>query len=163
MVVTKERNEKVKQRVILNLKRSKVSSSSASAERVVLPRTLDNAWGLMDFMAERKSKGGDIDIVIIDFKDAFWHLPVLEEEPFLVGKCRGSYFLFKRAAQGSRGAPLIWGRLVALLNRLMAQMHEMDAYRASVYVDDPMLMARGAELQNKRAHVKTGFLGRARV
>ena len=139
VVITKERNGKVKKRIILNLKRSKVSSSSVSSERVLLPRTLDNTWDLMDLMAERKKKGGDIDIIIIDFKDAFWHLPVMEdEEPFLVGKCRGCYFLFKRAAQGSRGAPLIWGRLVALLNRLTAQVHDVDSYRASIYVDDQL-------------------------
>ena len=59
----------------------------------------------MDLMAVRKSKGGYIDIVIIDLKDAFWHLPITEEEePFIVGKCRGCYFLFKRGPGLTRSA-----------------------------------------------------------
>ena len=43
---------------------------------------------------------------ILDIVDAFWTLPTRPDEMrFFCGRLRGTYYLFLRIAQGSRGAP----------------------------------------------------------
>ena len=60
-VITKERAGKVKKRIVLNTKKSRVAESSSKIERVVLPRALDSVWDLLDLMAE-----AGIDVTQID-------------------------------------------------------------------------------------------------
>ena len=71
----------------------------------------------------------EIELLIADISDAFW-LPPLHssERRFFVSRFRGKWYVFLRTAQGSRGAPLSWAALAALLARciqgLLAQGQE---------------------------------------
>ena len=46
-----------------------------------------------------------LDLLVLDFVDAFWNVPLLASEwRFFVGKLRSRYFAFLRAAHGA----LVW-------------------------------------------------------
>ena len=156
LVQTRTKGKKTKKRFLLNLKRSGVSGASRNKERVLLPRLLDVVWDILDLLVARSSTGGDIDALIIDFKDAFYQIPALEEEmAFLVGVMRRTYFIYDRVAQGTRGAPLLWGRTVALVNRLTAGLFDLTKWRSSIYVDDPIIHVRGDAVARRQMLVRT--------
>ena len=90
-----------------------------------------------------------IDLRIADISDVFWLPPLhTSERRFVVSRFRGKWYVFLRTAQGSRGAPLSWAALAALLARciqgLLAQGQE-DEGRLQVYVDDPFFALRGTK------------------
>eukprot|EP00972_Heterocapsa_arctica_P050444 7416182-Heterocapsa_arctica.AAC.1 len=63
-------------------------------------------------MLDLQALGADGDVehewLVLDFADAFWHVPLLpSERRFFVACFRGKYLVFMRVAQGSRGAPLV--------------------------------------------------------
>ena len=95
--------------MIVNLKRSGVSSASRKTERVLLPRTLDSVWDLLELLLKITSTSDSslhIDALAIDFADAFWQIPLGElERKFAIFEHDGAYYVFQRAPQGSRGAP----------------------------------------------------------
>ena len=111
---------------------------------------------ILDLLVERASTGGDVDALVIDFKDAFYQIPAIEEEmAFLVGVMRKTYFVYDRVAQGTRGAPLLWGRTVALISRLTAGLFDLTRWRSSIYVDDPIIHVRGNAAARRRTMVQT--------
>ena len=122
IVITKSRGGNTKKRIILNLKASGISGASSNTERVILPTSSDVAWGLAELL-DKLRDGDDITIAVLDFKDAFFQVPVLDSErPSLVTCMRGEFSLSERAAKGSRGAPLLCGRSSALVMRLSASL-----------------------------------------
>ena len=48
-----------------------------------------------------------------------------------------------KTAQGSRGAPLTWARIAALITRLTQAVIGIDRTRMATYVDDPIVVAVG--------------------
>ena len=60
-----------------------------------------------------------------------------------VGKLRDQYFWYLRLAQGSRGAPLAWGRFIASMGRLAQAVVGTHASRLQILVDDPILFVAG--------------------
>ena len=54
------------------------------------------------------------------------------------------HLAFQRAAQGSGGAPTLWGRLAALLSRLTQSLFDPTVVRLMCYVDDPLAALRGS-------------------
>ena len=88
-----------------------------------------------------------LDLLVLDFVDAFWNVPLMaSERRFFVGKLRSRYFVFLRAAQGSRNGPLAWAGVVSLAIRLVQaclwEGGECPA-RINTYVDDPLTVVRG--------------------
>ena len=139
-----------------------MSSASRKSERVLLPRTLDPVWDLLDLL-HQKAKAKDaklIDkvkvlIVVIDFSDAFFQIPLgFIERRFAVVQFRGKYYVFTRAPQGSRGAPLLWSRVCALCCRLALATCSQTTTRINAHVDDPEIAAVGTEAENNRALTK---------
>ena len=72
------------------------------------------------------------------------------ERRFFVGKLRSRYFVFLRAAQGSRKGPLAWAGVIPLAIRLVQaclwEGGECPA-RINTYVDDPLTVVRGTEIR----------------
>lgn len=138
----------------MNLKSSGVSASSRNAERVLFPGSNDVTWDLAELIASLK-EGEEIELAVLDFADAFFQVPVTDNEmPFLTAKYRNKYYVFLRAAQGSRGAPLLWARLAALVSRLTSALSSTSLVRTSIYVDDPVIAATGVPSAIKRALAK---------
>ena len=105
----------------------------------------------MELLAKARGTNAKLFAAVLDFRDAFFQVPVTPAEmPFLGTSLRSKVFVFRRAAQGSRGAPLLWGRVAAHMNRLSGAMSPSDSYRASIYVDDPILIATGTDAETKR-------------
>ena len=119
--VTKVRFGKLKRRLILDVKQSRVKNGTRKVHRVPLPRATDVVCDIMD-MLHRHPLGTDeqLDLLVLDFVDAFWNVPLMaSERRFFVGKLRSRYFVFLRAAQGSRNGPLAWAGVVSLAIRLV--------------------------------------------
>ena len=69
----------------------------------------------------------------------------------------GKIYLFTALGMGGAAAPLIWGRVAAWLGRHTAAMFHVDSLRIQIFVDDPLLAARGTRPQ-KRYHLVIGIL-----
>ena len=143
----KMRAGKVKKRLILDTKTSGVSTSASKMERVILPKLLDVVFDCLHLLAA----GGDLEYLVLDFANAFWHLPLaVSERKWFVSRLRGYYFVFLRSAQGSRNAPLGWGRLAAMLGRMTQSVLGKNEGRLQVYTDDPCCVLRGQPSQRDR-------------
>ena len=69
----------MKVRLIHDLRRSLVNALATIPERVVLPRILDAVYSIIDASKAIENEE-DVWIMVLDFKDAFKHLIVCEEE-----------------------------------------------------------------------------------
>ena len=97
IVITKTTAEGVKQRIIIDLKRSGVSRSSFEFERVMLPWALDLVWDILDSLvdADTDEIEGEPTHIILDFMDAFFQVPIRpRERRFAVVRHRNRYILF---------------------------------------------------------------------
>ena len=147
-VIKKMKNGKWKNRLVVDSKRSEVSGATRKFERTMLPRGLDVCHDTLDLMASSKhiigSREGEaaVEFLIADFKDAFFILPNHpEERRYFVVMHRGKYTVFLKTTQGSRGAPLTWARLAALVARFTQAVIGTATARISTYVDDPIVVS----------------------
>ena len=145
-VIVKTKNGKVKKLIVLNTRSSGVSESSSRSERAVLPRALDCAFDIMDLLVldGLEFSEDNFELFVLDFTDAFHQVPCHpQEQRFFTTRFAGHYYLFKRSAQGSRGAPNGWARVAALVMRLTLGLLLPEEGRAQCYVDDPIFVLRG--------------------
>lgn len=137
-------NGDVKRRLILDSKESGITPCARKNERIILPNVSDLIYDTLDTMA----RGLPALWMVLDVSDAFWSLPLrASERRFFVGKMRGKYYIFRRLAQGSRGAPLAWCRFMALVTRLTQALFSEDECRLEVYVDDPAAVLGGSAVR----------------
>jgi hypothetical protein len=68
-----------KRRVILDCSASGVSDATVQNQRVVLPRALEVARDIVH-AANRREDGDEVELLVLDFKDAFYHVPCLHDE-----------------------------------------------------------------------------------
>ena len=144
-VIVTQRLGKVKRRLVIDAKQSKVSAASRKFQRVSLPRITDVVLDLLELLwATRGLPAEDFEFFVADFADAFYHMPLDKaEQRFFVVQFRGRFYVLLRTAQGSRGAPLTWNRTGALVSRLTQAMFPPDMLRLNTYVDDPLVALRG--------------------
>ena len=155
-LVVKERNGVMKKRLILDAKSSGITGVASKHERILLPRILDVAHNVLNLQAEGTD---DVELFILDFADAFWLLPLAEvERKWFTSKLRGKYFAFLRNAQGSRNAPLGWGRLAAMLGRVTQSIYAKGEALTEVYTDDPCICMRGDKQHRDRLIAMTVLL-----
>ena len=151
--------EVIKHRIILDAKQSSVTAATSRRYRSVLPRLTD---AVNDVLAMLSSKldGEFVEQLVADVTDAFWLIPLSpEERRFFVAWFEGRYLVFQRTAQGSRGAPLTFCTVMAVVARLLQSLllrdhlarrsHRQDA-RLQIYIDDPWSVARGTKSQINR-------------
>jgi len=155
-VIKQVKNGIVKLRVLLDCKKSGVSVSSQKCERVRLPRGLDvvfdalelsscgATWVSRNEVRVMDTEDHDIEFAVLDVSDAFWSIPLaFEEQRFFVFRCGNHWYVVLRTAQGSRSAPLTWGRTFAMSARMAMSTSPPDRLRLETYVDDPIMIARG--------------------
>lgn len=145
-LVVRTKMGKTKKRLILDVKQSQVKYSTRRTHRVPLPRGTDVAIDALESARELASEEA-LEFMVLDFKEAFWNVPLAKaERRFFVGRHRGKFYVFMRAAQGSRNGPLAWAGVISLVMRLTQGMF-WDAGRCPVrlntYVDDPLTVIRG--------------------
>ena len=121
-------------------------------QRIMLPGINDMVFDSLDLLATQQ----EVSAFVLDVADAFWSLPLRRKERrFFIGRLRGVYYAFRRLAQGSRGAPLVWCRFFALVARLTQAMHSSSAFRLNTYVDDPMGILAGVPAARDMATAAT--------
>ena len=149
-LIIRERAGKRKIRMVVDSKRSGVSKACKKWQRTQLPTILHAVWDLMELLASCQSHE-ELEHLIADFKDAFFIVPNKKlERKFFVVLFRGKYYVFLRTAQGSKGAPLTWARVAALITRLTISVLGASETRISTYADDPMVSSVGTpEERNK--------------
>ena len=145
--IVKVKNGHTKTRLIHDLRRSRVNDMARIPERIVLPRLFD-AVHTMIGIAKECRPGEAPECVVLDFKDAFKHLPVHpSERRFVAGQASingvHGFFVYLTILFGAIGGPLVWGRVAALLMRIAAACVERDRTGLQCYVDDPLAVVRG--------------------
>ena len=143
-VVAKPQGERLKLRLIHDLKRSGVINRVTVRERVVLPRLHDAVEGILDLIHQHG--GCEWELFGSDFSDAFKQIKVAQcEQKYLTGKALQGYFKYLTVLFGIKSGPLIWGRNAALLMRITAAMMHDKGVRAQCFVDDPPIALAGPE------------------
>ncbi len=141
--IKKESHGLIKKRIIVDAKQSGISGSTAKCERIVLPRLSDPVFQALHQMRVAKP-GEDTEMAVLDFKDAFFLMPLHESERrYFVLRYRGKFLVFLVTAQGAPLSPLTWGRLAALVGRLTQGMFDALSLMLSIYVDDPNFVITG--------------------
>lgn len=137
----------VKGRLVHDLRRSGVNEHIEFEERLVLPRLKDALEDVLRLL-EVKDPGEQVSFMSLDFSDAFKHLHVRpNERRFLAGSALGGWFVYKTVLFGIRTGPLVWGRTAALVARATQSLFHVDRCRLQVFVDDPLVVARGTTFQ----------------
>ena len=122
-------------------------------ERHELPRVLDVVFAGLNLLKHRRRCR--LRHLVLDFKNAFFQfLVALEEQRLFVARLKKyiHVYVWNRCVQGSRGAPLVCGRALALAMRLSMGLIEDGTLSASTYVDDPIsTYAGGDESEHEEA------------
>ena len=115
-------------------------------ERGLLPRVLDVVADLLELMMELGDDDTEtIVMAVLDFIDAFFRVPLKEQEfKYFVAAFRGSFYIWLRAAQGSKNGPHIFGRVSAQATRFTQALAPTDRLRQQTYTDGPWLAMRGS-------------------
>ena len=132
----------VKLRLIVDMRRSRLNAHVRLEERIVLPRLSD---AVHDAMAMLQQSDSAVDMLAVDFADAFQTMGVHAEElrNQVVAGFDGEYFVLESVAFGGAGSPLLWGRAAAFLGRSGQSLFSPSELRTEVYVDDPWVVAAG--------------------
>ena len=132
-------------RLILDCRVSGSNDAATKVERVLLPKCWDV---LRDIMALRKGckRGEKIALFVLDFRDAFYMLPLLaSERKYFTAFRDGKWYVWERIAQGSVNGPNAFGRRSALTGRItQGFVHEASA-RTQICTDDPCTVLRGTD------------------
>ncbi|CAK0858261.1 unnamed protein product, partial [Prorocentrum cordatum] len=152
-VIRKVKDGKTKSRVILGPRASKVTYATRRTHRVALPRVTDLVSDLLDLMSSR-GFGDDIELLILDFVDAFRNVPLrFDERRHFVGRVKGECLVFFRAAQVSRNSPLSWAAAASLAIRCAQSVFApapsavgrgLEHARTQTFVNDPAISVRGS-------------------
>ena len=145
--VVTTKNGKRKVRLIHDLRRSQVNPMCWVPERTVLPRIEDAAWSMIG-VAKDLTEDEGVEVLVIDFSDAFKHLIIDgSERRFLAGTAtidgQEGFFVYESLLFGVIPGPLLWGRMAAWLMRAAASLYPADRMGLQCYVDDPIMATRG--------------------
>ena len=154
-IISKQRMGKIKKRIILDTKASFVKQCSAKHQRVILPRILD---AIMQATKRHSTCTEDqsMEWFVLDFTEAFWQMPLSpQERRYYCAKLEidgiEKFLVFLRTVQGSRGAPLSWARLAALVMRLTQSLFDIDKVSLHCFVDDPIAAIKGSAKERRTA------------
>ena len=118
---------------------------------MVLPGLSDLVNDVLHLMSARTKNQG-IEILVLDFTDAYWQIPLaVQERRHFVGYDGQKLSMYKRSAQGSRNGPLSSAGPSSLLIRCTQSVFSKSdsvkcpKARTQLYVDDPAITFRGTQ------------------
>ena len=161
-IIKNREDGSTKVRLIVDMLRSRVNRFVKLHERIVLPRLMDIVTDVIDLILAAPTDTmteDEIDMMCLDFQDAFHTMGVAPEElPYQVFRRPGcdTYAGYDTVVFGGGGAGLVWGRGGALLGRSGQSLFTQTEARIQIYVDDPWTIWRGTK-QRIRA-MKTRLL-----
>ena len=149
-MITKEKEGRIKRRLILDCKESGVNQKAQKGGRLILPRISDAVEDAMQLM-HCTTEGQQAEWLILDFSDWFFNIPLhpSERKHFTLAY-KGTYVGYLVQAQGSVNAPVVCGRVAALLARLSQALISPNWMRLQLYVDDPIMCVRGCSADRNR-------------
>ena len=155
-MVTKTRPDgAIKRRLIQYCRESGANLLARKGGRVQLPRPTDLVDDSLYLLS--RSKGEEVEALVLDFKDWFYSVPLQHEERryFTTAyreKAGGPlrYIVFLTQTQGGKNAPIVCGRVAVLIGRLSQSLFRADRARLQVYVDDPCFLMAGSQGQRDR-------------
>ncbi len=148
-VIAKQKAEKMKLRLVHDLRRSGKNDEVKVDQRVVLPRLMDVVEDGLAVTSQVKDKS-EYDHLCIDFSDAFKQLLLDEREwRHVGGAALGGFFFYIVLLFGIRSGPLVWGRVAAWLMRVTVAVFSEASFRLECYVDDPFMTAAGPLRQRR--------------
>ncbi|CAK0908047.1 unnamed protein product, partial [Prorocentrum cordatum] len=138
-----------KNRIIQDLKASRVNLLSSTPERAVLPRGIDHAVDAATLFTADGADHGEI--FVIDFSDAFMSCPLHESErPYNCAEVRGleaendyTFIVWAVLGFGGKANPLVWARVASAAARTAQALTLSGGLRLQLYVDDPALAVQG--------------------
>jgi len=84
-----------------------------------------------------------LELLVLDFKDAFKQLHVSpKERRYLAGRVGNQYFVYLRLLFGVGSGPLVWGRVAAWIGQSTQAILGGEG-RVYIYVDDPLIVLKG--------------------
>ena len=157
---TKEK--RLNKRIIVDAKAAKLTELTANAYKTMNPRVMDLVFGCAEMLDDLDATE-QLDLLVIDIIDVFWHLPLHKGERCrFVTKYKGRFYVSLRAAQGSRGGPLTWSGLAPLVSRLIQGLFmglvptgSKQSGRSHIYVDGPIYAIRGTQSERKLLRIVT--------
>ena len=159
-VIIKTKGKKRKVRLIHDLSRGGVNQTVVISERVVLPRASD-VFESVHTLAGTCQGDRVLTFLSLDFKDAFKHLQISEDERrFCSGWSSLGWFAYKVLLFGIMSGPLLWCRVSALIMRLTQAVFP-DDLAISCFVDDPLFALAGTPKQTKIMAAVTILLWRS--
>eukprot|EP00435_Cladocopium_sp_Y103_P030056 s3225_g7.t1 len=156
-MITKEKDGKVKRRLILDCKESGVNRLAASGGRLLLPRISDAIDDALYLMSQSEGdKQERVEWLILDSSDWFYNVPLHpSERRHFAWAYQSTWVAFKTQAQGSKNAPLVCGRVAALISRMTQATFGDQVYRLQLYVDDPCICMLGNDKSRNRMMAAT--------
>lgn len=138
-MITKEKDNKIKRRLILDCKESGVNRKAVKGGRLTLPRATDAVDDALQLM--RRAMGQQsVEWLVLDFTDWFFNIPLRPtERKHFTMKYKNKYIVYLTQAQGSVNAPIVCGRVAALVSRMTQGVMGLHIMRLQLYVDDPCL------------------------
>ena len=149
-MITKEKEGRIKRRLILDCKESGVNRKAQKGGKLTLPRISDAVEDALHLM-HKTEPGQQAEWLILDFSDWFFNIPLhpSERKHFTLAY-KGTYVGYLVQAQGSVNAPVVCGRVAAMLARMTQAMISPNWMRLQLYVDDPILCMRGSDADRDR-------------
>ena len=139
-----------KMRLIHDLRRNGTNARVTFQERLVLPRLKDLVAGIMDLF-QAKHQGEGMDLLTLDFRDAFKQLHVVPtERPFLAGAAMDGFFSYRTILFGVGSGLLVWCRVAAWVMRSTQAWLGNHRAQTNCFVDDPIIAIQGSHLQRRR-------------
>eukprot|EP00971_Amphidinium_carterae_P256783 5098471-Amphidinium_carterae.1 len=90
-----------KRRVILDAKQSGITAHTRPTYRVELPRATDVVNSVLS--TAQMVKPENLELLVCDFAEAFWQVPLApEEQKYFCGKLGSRILAYQRTSQGSR-------------------------------------------------------------
>ena len=165
--VTTLKNDRLKHRVIQDLKANKVNTAVTLTERQVLPRGVDHGLD-MARLSCKLGRGQIMKVMVLDFKDAFMSIPLCDsEKPYNCAVMKeeilrkrealdndepekGKCIVWNVLGFGGKPNPLVYSRVASFAMRTAQAMFqrkptEGPRLRSQLYVDDPAVTASGSE------------------
>jgi len=132
-----------KDRLILDLKANRANLLVALKERVVLPRGVDHALDLAHLRAAHRQ----VRSLVLDYQDAFHWIPLHADEVRFCCADLGAagFIVFHGMGFGGKAFPTVFGRVISFVGRTTQALFREDEARLQVYVDDPVIVAGGAD------------------
>eukprot|EP00971_Amphidinium_carterae_P337129 6473810-Amphidinium_carterae.1 len=143
----------IKHRMILDMRRSGANALAAQNQRILLPFPRDVVLDAISIhaAATRDGEAGGIEALILDIKDAFYQIPIHPSErryttaAHIDSNGKQHFYVFVRLPMGGKNPPQCWGRVAALLARLLQGVLPPLRCRLQLFVDDPILVAYGTK------------------